>query len=163
MEEKWKHSHKNCTDFVKKYHENLLVYSTGLHINAKYPHLGGSRIIVCVCPEKGLLEIKCPHKYHNGLEDWQDDKNFPLDESCQIQKDHMYYDQVQGQLPIVDMNFFNFFIWAPLLNTNVANTLLAHVQRVPDVISEMITKLNGYFFAILLPKICYKEKWCVSW
>ena len=107
MEEKWRHSHKNCTDFFKKYHKNLLVYSTGLHINAKYPHLGGSRdgIIVCDCPEKGLLEIKCLHKYHNGLEDWQDDKNFPLDESGQIQKDHMYYDQVQGQLPIVDMNF----------------------------------------------------------
>ena len=142
-----------------------MVYSTGLHINAKYPHLGGSRdgIIVCDCPEKGLLEIKCPHKYHNGLEDWQDDKNFPLDESGQIQKDHMYYDQVQGQLPIVDINFFDCFIWTPLLNPNVANTLLVRVQRVPDIISETITKLNEYFFVILLPKICYKKKWCVSW
>ena len=46
-----------------------MVYSTGLHINAKYPHLGGSPdgIIVCDCHGKGLLEIKCPHKYHNGL------------------------------------------------------------------------------------------------
>ena len=30
------------TDLVKKYHENLMLYSTDLHINAKYPHLGAS-------------------------------------------------------------------------------------------------------------------------
>ena len=30
---------KSYTDLVKKYHENLMVFSTGLHINVKYPHL----------------------------------------------------------------------------------------------------------------------------
>ena len=84
-----------------------MVYSTGLHINVKYPHLGASPdgIIVCDCHGKGLLEIKCPHKYRNGLEGWQDDKNFPLDKSGQIKKDRMHYAQVQGQLLILDMNF----------------------------------------------------------
>ena len=66
-------------------------------------------IIVCDCCGKGLLEIKCPHKYRNGLEDWQDDKNFPFDESGQIKKDHMYYAQVQGQLLVLHMNFCDFF------------------------------------------------------
>ena len=75
----------------KIYTENLMVYSTGLHINAKYPHLGASPddIIVCDCPGKGYLEIKWPHKYHNGLNGCQNDKDFPLDESGQIKKDHM--------------------------------------------------------------------------
>ena len=68
---------------VKKYHENVLVYSTGFYINAKCPHLGASTggMIICDCHGKGLLEIKCPHKYYNGLKVWKDDKDFPLDES----------------------------------------------------------------------------------
>ena len=47
-------------------------------------------IIVCDCHGKGLLEIKCPHKYRNGLRSWQDDKDFPFNESGQIKKDHIY-------------------------------------------------------------------------
>ena len=86
-------SKKSYTDLVKKYQQNVMVYSTGLHINAKYTHLGASPdgIIVCDCHRKDLLEIKCPYKYHNGLKSWQDDKDFPLDESSQIKKDHIYY------------------------------------------------------------------------
>ena len=98
-------------------------------------------------------EIKCPHKYRNGLEGWQDDKNFPLDKSGQIKKDHRYYAQVQGQLLILDMNFCDFFIWTPLWNTNVANTLLVRVDHDADFISEMNKKLKDYFFTILLPEI----------
>ena len=49
-----------------------MVYSTGLHLNAKYTHLGASPdcSIVCDCHGKGLLEIKCPHKDPNGLKGW---------------------------------------------------------------------------------------------
>ena len=114
-----------------------MVYSTGLHINVKYPHLGASPdgIIVCDYHGKGFLEFNCPHKYRNGLEGWQD-KSFPLDESGQIKKDHMYYAQVQGQLLILNMNFCDFFIWTPLLNTNVANTLLVRVHRGADLIKK---------------------------
>ena len=62
-------SKKSYTDLVKKYHENLMAYSTDLHINVKYPHLGASPdgIILCYCHGKGLLEIKCQQKYRNGL------------------------------------------------------------------------------------------------
>ena len=93
-------------------------------------------IIVCDCHGKDLLEIKCPHIYRNGLKGWQDDKDFPLDESGQIKKDHMYYTQVQSQLFILDINFCDFFIWTSLVDTNVANTFLVPVQRDTDFISE---------------------------
>ena len=104
-------------------------------------------------PWKRPFRIKCPHKYRNVLEGWQDDKNFPLDKSGQIKKDHRYYAQVQGQLLILDMNFCDFFIWTPLWNTNVANTLLVRVDHDADFISEMNKKLKDYFFTIVLPEI----------
>ena len=88
-----------------------MVYSTDFHINVKYPHLGASPdgIFVCDCHGKGLLEIKCPHKHRNVLEGWQNDKDFPLDESGQIKKDHIHYAQAQAQLLILDMGFWDFF------------------------------------------------------
>ena len=88
---------------AKKYHKNVILYSTGLYINAKYPHLGASPddIIVCDCHGKGYLEIKWPHKYHNSQKGWRYDKDFPRDESGQIKKDHMYYAYVEGQLLIL--------------------------------------------------------------
>ena len=119
-------------------------------------------IIVCDFHGKGLLETKFSHKYRSSLEGWQDDKDFPLDESGQIKKDHMYYAQIQGQLLILDMNFCEFLIWTPLVNTNVANTLLVRVQRDADFISEMIKKLNDNFFTILPPKIVTEEMMCLD-
>ena len=90
-----------------------MVYSTGLHINAKYPHLGAfpDGIIVSDRHGKGLLELQVP-KWSKG---WQDDKDFRLDESGQIKKDHIFCD---------------FFIWTPL----VANSLLVRAQRDADFI-----------------------------
>ena len=81
---------KNVTlIWLKNTNKYLMVYSTSLYINAKYPHLGPTPdgIIVCDCHK--VKKMKCPHKYRNGLKRWQDDKDFPLDESGQIKKDHM--------------------------------------------------------------------------
>ena len=114
---------------VKKYHENVLVYSTGFYINAKYPHLGASTgdMIICDCRGKGLLEIKCPHKYHNGLKVWKDVKIFHL--MNQIKKDCVYHAQVQGQLLILDINFCESFIWKAWVNIIVANTLCVFITN----------------------------------
>ena len=88
-----------------------MLYSTGFHINTNWLHLGASLvgIIVCDCHGKDLLEIKSRHKYRNCLEGWKDDKDFPLEESGQIKKDHTYLAQVQGQLLILDKNFCDLF------------------------------------------------------
>ena len=51
------------------------------------------------------------------------------------------------------------FIWTPLLNTNVANTLSVRVQRKADFISEMIKKLDNDFCTILLPEIVTRRNY----
>ena len=60
---------------------------------------------------------------------------------------------MQGQLLILDMNFYEFFTWTPLSNINAANILLVHVQRDADFILEMVKRLNDYFLTILPPEI----------
>ena len=108
-------------------------------------------------PWKRPFRIKCPHKYRNVLEGWQDDKNFPLDKSGQIKKDHRYYAQVQGQLLILDMNFCDFFIWTPLLNTNVANTLLVRVHRGADLIKKWLRNWKIIFSPFYFQKLWQEE------
>ena len=51
---------KSCTDLTKKYHENFMVYLTGLHINTKWPHLGASPDGIIVCDCHGSFKNKVP-------------------------------------------------------------------------------------------------------
>lgn len=48
--------------YAKERHSSFEVEITGLHVNPKYPHLGGSPdgLVSCSCCGEGLLEIKCP-------------------------------------------------------------------------------------------------------
>ena len=63
-------------------HQILVIQNTGLHINAEFPYLGASPdgLSQCDCHGKGVLEIKCPRNYRYGLKNWQQDKNFFIDE-----------------------------------------------------------------------------------
>ena len=88
MEEK---ARENYYTLVGPYHLNFAITKTDLHISADYPHLGAS------CG-KGLVEIKCPRKYSAGLKGWENDKNFAIDSSKNVKKDHPYFAQMQGQM-----------------------------------------------------------------
>ena len=77
-------------------HENFIMKNTGLRINAEFPYLEASAdsLIQCDYHGKDVLEIKCPYNYRYGLKNWQQDKNFPIDENYQIKIDHKYYYQI---------------------------------------------------------------------
>ena len=110
-------------------------------------------------PWKRPFRIKCPHKYRNVLEGWQDDKNFPLDKSGQIKKDRMYYAQVQGQLLILDMNFLWFFIWTPQM-------LQIHYKFVFTVMQTLYRKWLRNWMIIFSPfyfqKLWQEEIMCLD-
>ena len=46
-------------------HSFLQIKATGLHVSAKYPHLGASPdgLLTCTCCGDGLLEIKCLYSF----------------------------------------------------------------------------------------------------
>ena len=95
---------------VGPYHSNVAITKTGLHISANYPHLGASpdRITDCDCCLKGLVEIKCPRKYSTGLKGWENDKNFAIDSSKNVKKDHLYFVQMQQQMFLLGVKFCDF-------------------------------------------------------
>ena len=111
-------------------HQILVIQNTGLHVNAEFPYLGASPdgLSQCDCHGKGILEIKCPHNYRYGLKNWQQDKNIPIDESYQIKIDHKYYNQIQGQMFILNLDYCGFFIWSSATSADYPNFLKIHVE-----------------------------------
>ena len=72
---------RTCYENLQKCrHRNFEIQLTGLHIDARFPALGASpdALVNCDCHGMGVLEIKCPEKYMNGLFNWQNDKKFPV-------------------------------------------------------------------------------------
>ena len=73
-------------------HTNFEIELTGLHIDAHFPALGSSpdALVNCDCHGMGVIEIKCPEKYMNGLFNWQNDKKFPVTETYEIKRKHPF-------------------------------------------------------------------------
>nr|XP_047146120.1 uncharacterized protein LOC105849547 [Hydra vulgaris] len=131
--------------------------TTGIHIQASYPYLGASPdgIIQCTCHNKGLVEIKCPYKYREGLNGWKEDKDFPVCENGDLKTSHKYYTQIQGQMMILDVEFCDFFIWTPL--ESEGNYLLVKVYRDEKFINEIKQALHKYYFTYILPETVTRE------
>ena len=125
-------------------------------MNEKYPELGESpdAIIKCdCCSGEGLLEIKCPFKYRNGLENWENDKKFPIDPSSQkLKKSHSYYGQVQGQMMVCKLRYCDFFVWSP------DSFLLDRVDYDEIYHEELLKKLQKVFTFLILPELVTRAK-----
>jgi hypothetical protein len=101
-------------------HVNFEFCNSGLRINPLYPYLGATPdgVITCDCCGTGVIEIKCPFKFreesptsNNALSD----RTFGLkcndDGDVHLSNSHSYYNQVQGQLAICDVNYCDFICW----------------------------------------------------
>ncbi|XP_047142692.2 uncharacterized protein LOC124816975 [Hydra vulgaris] len=138
---------------MKEKHNDFQVTATGLHILYNKPYLGASpdSIVSCSCHSDGLLEIKCPFNYRNGLVNWEMDNNFPIDSSVTMKKNHKYYAQVQGQLYVLNKEYCDFFVWAP------NHYLLIRVTKDLEFIDEMMSLLWKYFIECLLPEVVTRK------
>ena len=69
-------------------HENFTVEITGLHVDVEKPFLGASPdgLTTCSCHGQGLVEIKCPYKNRNRLQNFGEDKDFPVEKAGKISK-----------------------------------------------------------------------------
>ena len=133
-----------------KYHHNFELKPTGLHINEKFPQLGASPdgFIYCDCHGQGILEIKCPHKYKDGFEKCENDKNFPLDLNSLIKINHEYYYQVQGQMLVLgNRNYCDFYIWSK------NEQKICRVEKNYSFCQNMLVQLKNVFTLKILPEV----------
>ncbi|XP_057309027.1 uncharacterized protein LOC130647255 [Hydractinia symbiolongicarpus] len=144
-------------EIFKKEHTCGLLRFTGLHVRADIPFLGASpdALINCTCHGEGLLEIKCPYKYRNGLSGWENDKDFPLNSDMTVKEKHKYYYQMQGQMLVSNRAFCYFFIWTPPKTDD--NFLMLKVEKDDNFCKNMLEKLNHYFFTVLLSEVVTRK------
>ena len=133
-----------------KYHHNFELKPTGLHINEKFPQLGASPdgLIYCDCHGQGILEIKCPHKYKDGFEKCENDKNFPLGLNGSIKINHEQYYQVQGQMLVLgNTNYCDFYIWSK------NEQKICRVEKNYSFCQNMLVQLKNVFTLKILPEV----------
>lgn len=95
---------KSFIDYAENHHDGFIAKDTGLHVLKDKPFLGASPdgLIECACHGKGVLEIKCPYKYKNGLDGWSPDESFPVSPDGVMRRKHAYFFQVQHQMLITN-------------------------------------------------------------
>ena len=73
---------------MEKKHQNFEAKQCGLFVQKDRQHLGASPdgVTSCSCCGRGVLEIKCPYKYRDGLTGSQEDTQFCLDSSLKLKK-----------------------------------------------------------------------------
>lgn len=141
----------------KKYHTSFQTLETGLHINSDFPCLGASPdgLVYCQCHGYGLLEIKCPYKYKNGLEKWYSDKNSPIDRALQIKETHQYYYQMQHQMLVTKRNYCDFFVYCSGKKEN--DTFILRITKNNDFCEKLKEKLILIFNEVILPEIVCRK------
>ena len=103
-------------------HGNLQVRRCGLLLHPSYKYIGASPDGQVYDPSSsghshGLLEIKCPHTPY--LQDLTPEEACDLTGFCaklvngrpELQENHAYYFQIQGQLGISGLKWCDFVIW----------------------------------------------------
>ena len=99
-------------------HTNFEIELAGLHTDASFTDLGASpdALVNCDCHSVGVLEIKYPEKYMNGLSKWEEDRNPPppllLTKTYKIKRNHPCFYQIQVQMLLAKRSYCDFIVWS---------------------------------------------------
>ncbi len=137
------------TDLMVKNHQDFSVSSCGLVVRPSEPHLGSSpdSIVRCTCCGKGLVEIKCPYKYRDGLQGSAEDRQFCLDKSFNLKNSHPYYYQTQLHMFVSDVSYCDFLLWTR--NEAIVQCILKNAE----FLLENLSKAQHAFISTVLPEI----------
>ena len=118
-------------------HTDVKFESCGLFVNPKYPFMGAS-------PD-GIIQVKCPYNCSTQLfSELEGNKSFCLkqiNEDLKLDKAHSYYNQVQCQLNICEIDICYFVVWSP-----------------EEMYIEEVKK-DTEFFSALLPAVKVTAHW----
>ena len=145
---------KAYIEAVSPNHTCFKVTQTGLHLHPSYPYLGASPdgIIKCSCCGLGLLEIKCPYSKRDVDVSRISDPKFYLKDTAsglELDRNHDYYMQVQGQLFICNYNYCDFVCWSP------KGMHIERIQQDPSIFLSIVPKLCKFFFKFIVREILH--------
>ncbi|GFX60356.1 SWIM-type domain-containing protein [Trichonephila clavipes] len=88
--------------YLSDQHVNGMLLPCGLLVDKENIFLGTTPdgLVMCDCCETALLEIKCPARGKGLVVEQIPRKNFFLDDSLNLKRNHVYFDQIQGQMDI---------------------------------------------------------------
>ena len=139
---------------MKKIHMNFNVKAVGLTVRADEPYLAASPdgVFSCDCCGTGLLEIKCPYKYREGLEGSETDASFCLDGNYDLRPTHPYYSQIQLQMYVSQMDMCDFMVWTK------TSSIICRLRRDEPFLQETLPKAESFFMDHLLPELVCRCK-----
>ncbi|KAK2139211.1 hypothetical protein LSH36_1940g00000 [Paralvinella palmiformis] len=124
--------------------------TVGLLISTSKPFVAASSdgTVVCSCCGKGCLEIKFPYKHKdNSIHTAHGDETFCLDTNLQLKKGHRYYTEIQLQMYVHDVMYYDFVIF-----TNIDMVIMC-VSRDDNCCALLLSKCQAFFFNNLLPEM----------
>ena len=135
-------------------HKGFCVSPSGLIVDCNEPCLGASPdgFVTCSCHGKSVLEVKCPLKYEQGFNGWQQDPEFPIDSNGNVKTKHKYFSQIQLQMSISGTDYCYFFMYSPK-----PDFLSTVILRDDNFILELKKKIVGNFKAHILPEIVSRK------
>ena len=124
----------------------------GIALHTEYRYLGASPDgVVCddsASPKLGLLEVKCPHiAFIKGLtpeEAANTLSNFCLKSvggQLRLRRSHIYYTQIQGQLPICNASWYVFVVWVG----SVEKLFVERISADPQFWETILPKLQAFY------------------
>lgn len=146
MEEK---ARQDYATYRSQSHQDFEVSSSGLVVRPSEPHLGSSPdgIVTCTCCGRGVVEIKCPYKYREGLQGSKEDKQFCLDNTDQLKTSHPYYYQVQLHMHVCDVSYCDFVVWT------TEEFILQRILKDDELLQQTLPKAQDVFITCVLPEL----------
>ncbi|KAL4720785.1 hypothetical protein ACJJTC_015668 [Scirpophaga incertulas] len=135
--------------------EKIKIEPCGLFIDEEIPFLGATPDGLSSNDHDTIIEIKCPlTAYKIGLEDaiknrkvtfWKDTKH-----GLQINKNHQWYYQIQGQLHVTKRSKCLFAVWS-----NENSPLKTEIIKRDDIFwkEKMEKKLTTFYLHCILPEL----------
>lgn len=127
----------------------------GLFISMERPFIGATPdgLISCDCCGKGILEVKCPHCFKDGLPD-DEKENFCMIKNTSgewvLRRQHSYYYQVQAQLNVCNVDYGDFVVWTE------CGIAVERIARDRVFYEEAAQKVEHVFVYGVLPEVIGK-------
>ena len=141
---------------ASRIHTNITICSAGFVIYKEKPYLGATPDAYIHDPNReahyGLIEIKCPDKYRNVSPENacsnSDCCSILSEKRICLKRNHPYYSQIQGQLPITGRSWCDFLIFT---KQGIAVETIHYDEKFWK--EKLLPALVGFYENCVAPKI----------